>query len=323
MFHPFGDLPWLNSNIGYQTDYGVWSPPGSRVFYVCNGSRTGDDSQFTARLVGGGGSNSTLANALSMCRAGMQDTIYILPGHSENVTDATMLTGLVAGTRVIGLGYPNRDDAPTFNFTATGSQWAVAAKNCLFAGLRLLMDGANGVVKAINVTASGTQFVNNWMRWSSGAANLATIALEVGSTATDFLFYGNTVRGVAAGVVTDGIKIVGATPPSGYRIEKNKMHAAVTSATGLINVTVAALNGYIGYNTIENMTASSIAAITFGNVACDGECEYNNITVKSTGAHVANTTGITIGAGCLVGFHQNFSVNDPLKSGLLIPAADT
>lgn len=320
-YNVFGDPPWLSSTSGFQADFGVYAPPGARVFYLCNGTRTGDDPDFTKRLVGG--SSGTLAQAMSLCRAGMNDVIMVLPGHAENVTDATMMTNLVNGTRIVGIVDPRRDDAPTFTWTATGASWAVTQKNVRFQGLRLLMDQANGVTAPINITGAQNMLVGNYMRWSVDGTHKATTAITVGSGALDTQIVGNTIRGAAAGVCTDGIKLLGATTPDGTVIAWNRMHAAATSATGLVNVTVAALNLYIGFNTIENLTASSIAGITFGAVACDGSCEYNNITVKSTGAHTSGTTGLHIGAGCLVGFHQNFSVNDPAASGLLMPTVDT
>ena len=313
-------LPFTDFQAGNASERGIYVSPGSRVILLCNSTgRTGDDPAVTAKFYGG--TQGTLAGALALCRSGMGDTIFVLPGHSENV-GATALSALVAGTRVIGVGNPNQSTAPTFTWNATGSTWAIAVANCEFSGLRLLMDGANGVVAPINITAAGTRLVGNYMRWSSSAALLATTAVTVGSGALDTVISNNYIVGAAAGVCTDGIILLGATTPDRTVIARNVMHAAATAANGLINVSVAAINILIEGNIIENMTASSSVGILTGAVACDGTCAGNFITVKNTGAVTSGTVGIKIGAGTLMGFFQNFCLNDVNLSGVLKPTAD-
>lgn len=320
-FAPLGDLPLLNPVTGFQNEFGVWSPQGSRVFLVCNGSRTGDDPYFTSKLVGGGGANSTLANALTMCRAGMGDTIFVLAGHSENVTDATMLTGAVAGTRIIGVVDPSRDDAPTFNWTNTAGNWAITAKNLRIRGLRLLCDGANGITSAITTTATGTSIEDCYISWASGAALKSTIGITVGSGAHDFRFLRNYVTGTETHNVTDGIKVIGATPPARLYIAGNRMIASATAANGLIHITVASLRGYIGWNTIYNTHTSSTACIAIDDVASDGLAEYNNMGTKNNGT--ASSQGLTFGTSALWMGIQNFCVDEVKKSGILAPTAAT
>jgi hypothetical protein len=320
LFPPFAFSQFLAGN---SSERGTYVSPGSRVILLCNStSRTGDDPAITARCYGG--TQGTLASALSLCRANMGDTIFVLPGHSENVS-STALANLVAGTRIVGVttGGPSQDSAPTFTWNAAGSTWAISVKNVEISGLRLLMDGANGVTAPINITAAGCRLVGNYMRWSSGASNLATTAITVGSGALYTVIAYNQIEGAAAGVCTDGIKLLGATTPDNTVIVDNIMHAACTAANGLINITVAAINLYIARNRIENMTASSSVGILTGAVACDGTCESNRITIKNTGTITSGTVGIKIGAGTLIGFFDNLCVNDPSASGVLKPTVDT
>lgn len=313
----FPGLPTYNLGAGIRTEFGQYLPPGTRVTYVrSTGVQSGDNENIAGRLL------PTLAAALSECRSGMGDIVYILPGHSENVS-STALANLVAGTRIIGLGDLNRDDAPTFTWNATGSTWAISVKNVYIQGLRLLMDGANGVTAPINITASGCSLIGNYMRWSSGATTLATTAITVGSGALRTVISQNLVEGAAAGVCTDGIKLLGATTPDGTQITNNVMSAACTAANGLINVTVAAINLVIAGNLIENMASASSVGILTGAVACDGVCANNYITIKNTGAVTSGTVGIKIGAGTLLGFFNNLCVNDPSASGVLKPTVDT
>lgn len=317
-------IQFTGFQAGIASERGIYVSGGARIILLCNSTaRTGDDPNVTARIYGG--TQGTLASAMSLCRANMGDVILVLPGHAENV-GATALANLVAGTRIIGVSTsgPNQDSAPTFTWNATTSTWAISVKNVEISGLRLLMDGANGVVAPINITAAGCQLKNNYMRWSSGASTLATTAITVGSGATDCVIYGNQVDGVAAGVCTDGIKLLGATTPDRFVCANNVMQAAATSANGLINVSVAATRILIAANQITNLAATSVAAISFANVAASGQVSDNYLTVFSTGAVSAGVTGITVGGtNNLCGFFQNFVVNDVNKSGFLAPVADS
>lgn len=309
---------------GIASERGIYLSPGGRVILLCNSTaRTGDDPNITGRIYGG--TAGTLASAMSLCRANMGDVILVLPGHAENV-GTTAMANLVAGTRIVGVSTsgPSQDSAPTFTWNATGSTWAINQKNVEISGLRLLMDQANGVTAPINITAAGCQLKNNYMRWSVDATHLATTAITVGSGATDCVIYGNQVDGAAAGVCTDGIKLLGATTPDRFVLANNVMQAAATTTNGLINVSVAAKNILIAANQITNLTASSVAGIVFSNVAASGQVSDNYITVFNATTITQGTTGITVGgASNLCGFFQNFTVNSVNASGILTPAADT
>jgi hypothetical protein len=255
----------------------------------------------------------------------MGDTILVYPGHAENV-GTTDMANLVAGTRVLGVttGSGNQTTAPTFTWNATGSTWAINKANCEFSGLRMLMDGANGVVAPINITAPGCRLVGNYQRWSSSAALLATTAITVGSTATDTVIANNAIYGAPLGICTDGIVLLGATTPDRTVIANNVIMAAAVSATGRVRVSVATLGLLIENNVMVNLAATSIAAINFANVATTGFIRNNHIRVFSTGGVSLGVTGITVGGSSnLIGYANNFVQNDVSASGFLAPALDT
>lgn len=315
---PFSpDLPQVSTGAGMKTPFGITLlPPGSRVaaYVRSTGVQTGDD-QFTAlNMV------STLAAGLARVRSGLGDTVVVLPGHSESVTDGTTFSGaLLAGTRIMGFG---RGSAmPTFRWTATAGQWAVSVNDVTIQGLRLRLEGANGVVKAINVTGADFGLYGCDIETSSGASNLATIGIEIGSGATRAEIVGNRFRGVAGGVVTDVVKIV--STPDLVRVTDNEFYCGGTSATGLVHVTAVATNLLIARNVLSNLTAASVAAIGVDNVAATGNISDNYINVLSTGAVTSGTTGIFLGAAAAVKAYQNFVSNDPRTSGLLLPTVDT
>ncbi len=308
-------LPLYDLGAGIKTDFGTMLPPGTRVTYVrSTGVQSGDPQSIAARLL------TTINAACAECRSGMGDIVYVLPGHTENITGANFLSNLVAGTRIIGLGDVNRSGAPTLNWTATASQIAISVANVEISGMRLLMDGANGVVKAMNITGAGCRLTRNYMRWSSGAALLATIAIEVGSGATDCLISQNYVTGLAAGVVTNGINVVGATVPSRLSITSNNFQVACAAATGCINVTVAALNCTIANNILSNLTAASAAVITLANVASTGIIADNYMAILADGTP---PVPIVFGASAVWKCFQNFCSDQANRSGLLLPAVIT
>lgn len=311
----YSDLPMANGS-GIRTPFGTFVlPPGARIAaFVRSGLDASGDDVFLAENL-----CPTLSAALGRVRAGRGDTVIVLPGHSESVVDALMLTNLVAGTKIIGVG--RGSNMPVFRWTATGSQWPITVADVQISGLRLRLEGANGVVKAIVCTAADCLISGCDIETSSGAANLATIAVEFGAGAHRCEFIQNQVRGVAAGVCTDIVKVVGT--PDLLRITDNEMFAAATSATGLIHVTTVATNLRIMRNIIANLTAASIAAIGIDNVAATGMVSDCYVSVLATGAHTSNTSGIAMGAAALLRAFQCFSSNDARASGLLQPAVDT
>jgi len=310
--------PWFDTFGGaFTTPLSSMIPPGVKTVYVrSTGVQTGDQEQIADQLL------PTLAAGLAECRSGAGDNVIVLSGHSENVVDGHMLDNLVAGTNVIGVPYPNQSTAPTFQWTATGGNWAVAKANCTFQGLRLLCDGANGITSAITTTAAGISFQENYISWAKGATSKSTIGITVSTGSDDFAFIGNIVTGTETHNVTDGIKITAAVLRS--RILFNEMIASATAANGLVHVTAAALRMLIRGNRIYNTHTASSAGLAFDNVASDGMCDENKIAVINTGTITSGSVGIVIGGtAVLVKFFDNKVVNDKAVSAILSPTADT
>lgn len=315
MTQPFS-LPMFQAGYGQSNSWGTYLPPGGRVAaYVGSANpRSYDDRSIQALLV------PTLAAALTKVRAGAGDTIYVLPGHSENVTGATMLDGLVAGTRIIGCGYGS--NRPVFRWTATTSKWNVAVADCVFANLNLRIEGAV-VVKGIYVTGADCVFANNIIQTSSGASNVATIVMEYDTGADRFVLSDNKFYGLLAGASTDGVLVTAAL--TDWEIKRNTMIFPSTAATkGLIHLVGASLNGYIGFNALYNTVASSVPCIYFDDVASDGLCEYNRCAVTVGTGSAPNVTGILkAGTNTLWRFIENYSTPTKNTSGDISPVRDT
>jgi len=305
----------VNSDQGIRTQYGIILPPGARVaaYVRSTGIQSGDDTFLAQNLV------TTLAAGLARARSGMGDFVVCLPGHTENVTDGTTFSGaLVAGTKILGVG--RGGNTPTFTFTAAGSSWVVGVNDVFIGGLRLTVSAAVSTTTAISVTGNDFGFSFNEFVTANGTAVLFN-AISVSGAAARYDISNNVFRGVAPAASSQCI-VIASTGDSG-RIADNEMIVPLFTTAGAINVTAAATNLKILRNVINNITAASIAGISLANVAITGHCAYNTITVLNTGAVVSGTTGITIGAAVTMGFFQNYVVNDPLRSGLLLPTVDT
>lgn len=289
----------------------ITSPNGGQIFYVDSGGvRDGFLDDIASQLY------TTLGAALNVCRANRGDTIIVLPQHSESVTTTPTF---VAGVSIIGVG--NGAERPAFRWTATSSQWAVTVNNVFFQNLHLQMEGANGVVKAVNLTGTDCTITGCDIETASGAALKATIAIEIGSGAHRTTIAGNNFRGTATHNSTDVIKVVGATVPDAVRIEDNEFVCSATAANGMIHFTVAALNSRVLRNYMYNTHTSSTACIVYDAVACDGLCADNYMAVLNNGT--ASSQGVTFGAGALIKAFQNYCDDEAAKSAILAPVAAT
>lgn len=317
MFVP--QVPTATTGYGYRTPFGVLLPPGSQVaaYLRSTGPQSADDPAISPNLV------TTLAAALLRVRSGLGDTIFVLPGHSESVVDNTMLTNLLAGTRVIGIGQGG--NAPVFRWTATGSQWIVNKADVTFAGLRLRFEGASGVVLPVDVTAADVNFASCDIEVASGAANLCTTALRLSAGADRFIFGPtNYMRGVVAGVLTDGIVVNAAV--SNLKVFGNDFDFASGATTGNMRIAAAALGVRIRDNDWYNKTtgATTTTNIAVANVAAEGLVSYNSFGCGGDGSVAPAVTGIVFaGANSLIRCNQNFSTPTKNTSGLITPAVDS
>lgn len=292
-----------------RTPFAVLIPPGARVAaYVRSGGFQEHDPFRPSDVV------TTLAAALPRVRSGMGDVIVVLPGHTESVADATMLDNLRAGTKIVGLGQGSLQ--PTFNFTATGSRWTVDQADVLIAGLRLNVDGANGVANAIDVTAAGFVMAGCVVRVASGAALKATIAMSLSAanaTVTGCKFFGSTGHNVTDGILID-------TAVDQIEISDCDMRFSATAANGCIRVTAAATGLLFRDLVLYNTHTSSTATLALGDVACDGiAVRVKSGTKNNDGAKT--TQGITWGTAALVQAHDCTCSDARADSAVTSPAA--
>lgn len=308
-YEVFGPLPFYQSQAGSQTERGIYAAPGSRVIYLCNAARTGDDQEITRRVV------STLATALSYCRANMNDTIVVLPGHSESVTTTPTF---VAGVRIIGVG--NGANRPVFRWTATTSIWTVAAADVVFSNLRLRLEGAV-VVRGINVTAADVVFSGCEFEMVSGASNYATTGVEFSGSSDRGTISGCRFRGTANGTVTDGVKISGTG--DGYLVQNSLFHFGGHITNGLLHVTGAATNVVVRDCDLFNTVATSQQCVVVDDVAATGFFTRVHTGVLNSAGAAASQGFLFGGTNPLIRCSQTFCDDEKSKNSILSPAVAT
>ncbi len=306
-------LSYKELGAGLTTQFGSLLPPGGRVaaYVSSTGARDYDSQDILAKTV------PTLAAALRHCRSGRGDIVYVMPGHTENVTDATMLDNLVAGTRIIGAGNPGQDDAPTFTWTATASEWTLDQKNVEISGLRLDFTGVDAVVTAISVTAADCSLTGCHIITSS-AAEQPTLCIDVEDTGDGFKLLGCVSEGTAdvAGA------LVSVSAADKVHFSGNRCQGGHTAAVGFLAITDAATRLEVHGNVMSNTAAASTATISISDDASSGLMSGNHSACISGGVSAAE--GILIaGTTSILRFSENYNTSDPRASGILNPAVAT
>jgi len=304
--------PFFNDYMSIATPFGVLTSPASRVaaYVFSGGPWDGAPAEIRNATV------TTLASALSRCRAGYGDIIYVLPGHTENVVDATMLTNLVAGTRIIGMG--EAGNRPLFTWNAVGSQWSVGAANCTFENLRMNFGGANGVTLPLTFTAAGTTIRGCEIDVGTTAILYCITAILIPTAGSRTRLINNIIHGTVLAALTTCISITGT--PDNVEIRANEIIVAAT--TGQVLLTAAALITQLKVtdNLFYNLTAAADFCVTIGAAAITGfyarNCHFSN----NAGAVVAQ--GIVVGAGSTLGLHQSMGSCVLTTQTALQPAAD-
>lgn len=123
--------------------------PTGQEFYVHNGTGS-DGNPGTKQLP-----FKTLDYAIGKCTATSttypaSDTIYLLPGHAENIASAAAITCDIAGVNIIGLG--NGGARPKFSFTAATATFVISADDIYFKNVQW---EANYADVAIGLDVSG------------------------------------------------------------------------------------------------------------------------------------------------------------------------
>lgn len=150
---------------------------------------------------------TTIDAAIGYCTASKNDTIYVMPGHAENITSATGINCDVAGINIIGLGENNL--VPTISMTAAAGAVAVSAANVRLKNLKLVANFATGVTNAIAIAATGDGCVLDGIVMRDTTTDKEFLVhVAVATTVTDLLIKNCDFRGLG-GTMTNSILFAG------------------------------------------------------------------------------------------------------------------
>lgn len=229
----------------------------------------------------------TVKLALAACVASRGDVVFVVPGHTESITNTTDLNVNVIGVTILGLGTGSL--RPTFTLTtATTAIITFSAANCQF--LNCIVDGTGfaGVVSPITVTAANVVFRRN-LFINANATNQAGVVILTTAAANGLTIDSNYFQGSTDAGTTNALQLIGGND---IVITNNVFYGAYTTSLGAINnITTACLRMTIANNFIFNQTASSTKCIvlvsTSTGVIANNRMQILSGTAPITGAAMA------------------------------------
>lgn len=275
-FSNFADSPRYTIGAGLASEMGVFIPTGDVVAYVHSGGVVdGMHEDVRTKLY------TTLNAGLAQARASQGDIVVVLPGHSENVSSADQMSNLVAGTRIIGLGYGTL--RPTLTWTVAAATFLFDVANVSLSNfiLNLASSGNAGVTVAAPITISGAgcSISNCQINFGADADDIVTIGITV--TGDDVEFMSNHCIGATAGAV--GTSFMDLNAAHRFKMYDCIIEGASSGvAVGLMRfVTAASLNVDLRRNTYINRLALSTCAVT-GLAAVSGTSREEHFAYLDT-----------------------------------------
>lgn len=303
-------LPFFQTMPGIVTPYGTLLKPGGRVaaYVRSTGAQDGED-HFAAS----GNLVTTLNAGLARCRSGQGDIVYVLPGHTENVSAADFFTSLVAGTQILGVGNPYSSNAPKLTWTAATATFLLDVADVTLANMRLNFDGADAVAAPFTVSATGCSIVGNVINHGSSSSLDSLIGVTVASGGDFFTFAGNWSYTTSTATMTNILSATAAV--DNLKILSNRAIVPLTSTNGAFNIGSSAVvltNLEIGGNRVVNKSTGTAGVASFTDVAHTGICYDNFSGVTASSDPDATSSGIVLAGttNILVHFFQNFTTGE-------------
>lgn len=171
------------------------------IFWVDSGSATGSDSA-------GYGQNPdapflTLDYAIGNCTANNGDTIYVMPGHAENLGADSAVDVDVAGLRIIGIGWGG--SRPTFTATAVAGDFKLAS-SCNWIENLLFVGGIDATTGMIEVAGTDNTLVDIEYRDVTGQATDVLMFIDGADRChvDGFKFIGAAAAGANSAISVNG-----------------------------------------------------------------------------------------------------------------------
>lgn len=260
---------------------------------------------------------NTIDAAVGSCTANAGDTIYVLPGHTESISNATSLLLDVAGVNIVGIGVgANR---PTLTYTtAATANIPVSAANVSIENVVFVANFADITSAFTLATAPGFSLVNCEFRDTSSILNFITAVTTTVTVNSDGLsIIGNRFFTLGTTAATTAIKIAGTM--SRLRVNDNFVVKAVLNNTScliahgaLVMSSLEVARNRVFSNNTDS--ASGAFLITTSATTNTGMVYDNYVKGLDTAAEVLCTSG------CAYGLFNNLYNGDANASGFVSPA---
>lgn len=229
---------------------------------------------------------STITAAIALCTADAGDTIYVLPGHTEDIAAAAAIAVNISGVRIIGLG--SGRGRPTLTWkTSTAAQITVTAANTSFENFVFDLTGISAVVAGFSVTAADVSFLGCEFIISTGT-NAPVLGILSAATAARLIV--KNCRFIGPATSTDTVTAcIKHEVGIDYVFQDNEFKGKMTQA--ILNVTTL-LGGLIRTNTF--VIGTGTVAITMA-AASTPFIVNNRINVPSGTAPIVAAAGFVAG----------------------------
>ena len=244
------------------------------------------------------------------------DTIVLLPGHTESIDSATELNISRTGVKIIGVGRGTRQPKLTVS-TANTSTITVSAANVLIQNVHIQANFAN--IAAL-ITVSATDLHLDQVRVSEASGSLDWVKVITPSANTDNLIDGLTLTNCTIiGATTDNDEII-ETSGSIDRLTVANCYLAAGVATGEPIIGAATGKVFTHMLVVDNyfyrLNTTNTTAIAINS---DGTC--SGIIANNCIGHADTAGAIPITAAGARMF-RNFSASTDAVQDLLLPVAD-
>lgn len=294
-------LPYYQSLPGIITPYGTLLKPGGRIaaYVRSTGLQDGEDHfANTGMLV------TTLNAGLARCRSGQGDIVYVLPGHSENITGADAMSSLVAGTQIVSAGAPGMTNNPKLTWTAATGTFLLDVADVSIVGMTLDWAGVADCAAPMTVTGAGCAMIGNHIVAQSDVVSFQCLkGVTVSTGAHDFLFANNYVRADSEdddANVTGGIINISAVVRGAKIVNNIIAYACVGDTVGIVDQTAAATNTVVANNLFRQFAANAAFAI----IMDDGHGYIHNNYIRITENVAPTSAGVSIASGTFL-LHDN------------------
>lgn len=255
----------LNESGPYYTPTGAYVPSTGECFYVGTALPQGQIAEKIADRF-----YTTVDKALNACVSGRADTVFVLPGYTENISAADAWSSLGSKTDVSVVGLGRGTNRPAITWTAAGGTILMDVANFRVSNMQMFMAGPTGSTTALTVAApitisgAGCALTDNFINYGVDADQGVTIGVTT-TAAADYLEFSRNdcFCDVTAGstLTTSFMYLVGADY---CKVWDNIIDGATSSTTvGSVRfITTASVGINFRRNIIVNKKAASIHAVT-------------------------------------------------------------